>query len=91
MSQCRNIIVIYLFSVYGNEKFTIMKTMRKEELDKAAWNWVDTTDSKSVTQFHVELAYRISLNVCKPNSCRYDGKNNLFLVVCINRLIFGPK
>jgi hypothetical protein len=48
-----------------------MKTVRKEDMDKAAWSWADTTEPKDVTKEHLELSYRIKLNVCGPNSCRY--------------------
>jgi hypothetical protein len=48
-----------------------MKTVRKEDMDKAAWSWADTTEPKDVTKEHVELSYRIKLGVCGPNSCRY--------------------
>jgi hypothetical protein len=48
-----------------------MKTVRKEDMDKAAWSWADTTEPKDVTKEHLELSYRIKLGVCGPNSCRY--------------------
>lgn len=40
-------------------------------MDKAAWCWADNTEPNDVTKQHVELVYRIKLNVCTPNSCRY--------------------
>lgn len=52
-----------------------MKTMRKEDMDKAAWCWADSTEPKNVTKQHVELAYRIKLDVCTPHSCRYVNCN----------------
>ncbi|KAJ9575792.1 hypothetical protein L9F63_007333, partial [Diploptera punctata] len=66
--------------------------MRKEELDRAAWSWVVNTDPKSVTQLHVDLAYRINLDVCKPNSCKRNCRGN---PRCLSGLgeskWFGPK
>ncbi|XP_069703026.1 ubiquitin carboxyl-terminal hydrolase 48-like isoform X2 [Periplaneta americana] len=53
-----------------------MKTMRKEDMDKAAWCWVDNTEPKFVSEHHVELAYRIKMDVCGPNSCRRNCKGN---------------
>lgn len=55
----------------GNDKYKNMKNMRKEDMDKAAWCWADNTEPNDVTKQHVELVYRIKLNVCTPNSCRY--------------------
>ncbi|XP_023711223.1 ubiquitin carboxyl-terminal hydrolase 48 isoform X4 [Cryptotermes secundus] len=52
-----------------------MKNMRKEDMDKAAWGWADSTDPKNVTKEHVELAYRIRLDSCK-NSCRRNCRGN---------------
>lgn len=48
-----------------------MKTLRKEDMDKAAWSWADTTEPKDVTKEHLKLSYRIKIAVCGPNSCRY--------------------
>ncbi|GFG35467.1 hypothetical protein Cfor_09123, partial [Coptotermes formosanus] len=53
-----------------------MKTVRKEDMDKAAWSWADTTEPKDVTKEHVELSYRIKLGVCGPNSCRRNCRGN---------------
>jgi hypothetical protein len=49
-----------------------MKTLRKEDMDKAAWSWADTTEPKDVTKEHLDLSYRIKISVCGPNSCRYE-------------------
>lgn len=48
-----------------------MKTLRKEDMDKAAWSWAETTEPKDVTKEHLDLSYRIKIGVCGPNSCRY--------------------
>ena len=48
-----------------------MKTLRKEDMDKAAWSWADTTEPRDVTKEHLKLSYRIKIGVCGPNSCRY--------------------
>jgi hypothetical protein len=48
-----------------------MKTLRKEDMDKAAWSWADTTEPKDITKEHLKLSYRIKIGVCGPNSCRY--------------------
>jgi hypothetical protein len=39
-------------------------------MDKAAWGWADSTDPKYVTKEHLELAYRVRLDFCRPNLCR---------------------
>jgi len=48
-----------------------MKTLRKEDMDKAAWSWAETTEPKDVTKEHLVLSYRIKIGACGPNSCRY--------------------
>ncbi|XP_021932449.1 ubiquitin carboxyl-terminal hydrolase 48-like isoform X3 [Zootermopsis nevadensis] len=60
----------------GNDKYKNMKNMRKEDMDKAAWCWADNTEPNDVTKQHVELVYRIKLNVCTPNSCRRNCRGN---------------
>jgi len=55
-------------------------------MDKAAWCWVDSTEPKYVSKQHMELAYRIKLDVCRPNSCRYVYCSIFNTDVCIMML-----
>ncbi|XP_022090230.1 ubiquitin carboxyl-terminal hydrolase 48-like isoform X3 [Acanthaster planci] len=48
----------------------------KVQLDKASWQWTDTTSPDDVTAEHVELAYRIGLPACQHNTCRQNCKGN---------------
>ncbi|XP_014778290.1 ubiquitin carboxyl-terminal hydrolase 48 [Octopus bimaculoides] len=42
----------------------------KQQLDKEAWGWIETTDPDQVTLEHVKYAYHINLEPCKLGSCK---------------------
>nr|XP_006811923.1 PREDICTED: ubiquitin carboxyl-terminal hydrolase 48-like [Saccoglossus kowalevskii] len=52
------------------------KMAPKQQLDKAAWKWAETTDPTKVTQDHIETAYRVKLKPCKLGTCRRNCKGN---------------
>lgn len=43
----------------------------KQQLEKNAWSWADTTRPHEVTQEHIETAYRVNVKPCPLRSCRY--------------------
>ncbi|XP_071116349.1 ubiquitin carboxyl-terminal hydrolase 48-like [Haliotis cracherodii] len=55
----------------------------KLQLDKAAWQWADTTDPHNVTQDHVNMAYRLNLKPCSQGTCKRNCRGNPF---CLNAL-----
>lgn len=43
----------------------------KQQLDKEAWGWIDTTEPNEVTLEHVKYAYHINLQACEAGTCKY--------------------
>ncbi|XP_038078430.1 ubiquitin carboxyl-terminal hydrolase 48-like [Patiria miniata] len=48
----------------------------KVQLDKASWQWTETTSPDNVTSEHVQLAYRVGMPACQRNICRRNCKGN---------------
>lgn len=55
----------------------------KLQLDKAAWQWAETTDPKDVTFDHVRTAYRLNLKPCAIGACKRNCKGN---PLCLNSI-----
>ncbi|KAL8578268.1 hypothetical protein ACOMHN_005659 [Nucella lapillus] len=56
----------------------------KVQLDKAAWQWVETVGSaEDVSPAHAACAYRLNLTPCPSGQCRRNCKGNPF---CLNGL-----
>jgi ubiquitin carboxyl-terminal hydrolase 48 len=55
----------------------------KLQLDKAAWQWAETTDPKDVTLDHVRTAYRLNLKPCAIGACKRNCKGN---PLCLNSI-----
>ncbi|VDI64157.1 ubiquitin carboxyl-terminal hydrolase 48 [Mytilus galloprovincialis] len=55
----------------------------KFQLDKAAWQWAETTDPDNVTFDHVRTAYRLNLKPCPLGSCKRNCKGN---PLCLNAI-----
>lgn len=55
----------------------------KQQLDKAAWQWAETTDPKDVILEHVLAAYRLNLKPCRIGTCKRNCKGN---PLCLNAL-----
>ncbi|XP_043280492.1 ubiquitin carboxyl-terminal hydrolase 48-like isoform X2 [Venturia canescens] len=51
-----------------------MPPMKKTDLEKLAWAWVETVDPEELQQSHLETAYRIGLKNCK--NCKRNCSNN---------------
>ncbi|XP_076124826.1 ubiquitin carboxyl-terminal hydrolase 48 isoform X2 [Alosa pseudoharengus] len=46
------------------------------QLEKAAWQWVETVKPEDIKNEHIEQAYRIALSACKRGTCRRNCKGN---------------
>ncbi|KAI0234833.1 Ubiquitin carboxyl-terminal hydrolase 48 [Lamellibrachia satsuma] len=53
----------------------------KQRLDKLSWQWAEAVEPDEVQWKHVELAYRVGLNPCKPGTCRRNCKGNPFCLL----------
>lgn len=53
----------------------------KQQLDKEAWGWIDTTEPNEVTLEHVKYAYHINLQACEAGTCKRNCRGNPF---CLN-------
>ncbi|XP_048741097.1 ubiquitin carboxyl-terminal hydrolase 48-like [Ostrea edulis] len=62
----------------------------KQQLDKAAWQWAETTDPGDITNQHINTAYKLNLRPCKFEACKRNCKGNPFCINCIGeRKWFG--
>ncbi|XP_061187615.1 ubiquitin carboxyl-terminal hydrolase 48-like [Saccostrea echinata] len=62
----------------------------KQQLDKAAWQWAETTDPIDITNEHIRTAYKLNLKPCKLGACKRNCKGNPFCINCIGeRKWFG--
>ena len=52
----------------------------RQQLEKSAWDWVDSTEPQNVNQSHIFKAYRLDIAPCKSGTCRYK------VLICIFRL-----
>lgn len=53
----------------------------KQQLDKEAWGWVETTQPNEVTIEHVKYAYHLNLQPCGVATCKRNCRGNPF---CLN-------
>lgn len=62
----------------------------KQQLDKAAWQWAETTEPADITNEHISTAYKLNLKPCKLGACKRNCKGNPFCLNCIGeRKWFG--
>jgi hypothetical protein len=52
----------------------------KQQLEKSAWAWAETTRPDFITEDCIETAYRLKLKPCELNYCRWVIK--ISLLVC---------
>ncbi|KAK3608096.1 hypothetical protein CHS0354_004752 [Potamilus streckersoni] len=55
----------------------------KQQLDKSAWSWAETTDPSAITVQHIKTAYHLDLKPCKLGICKRNCKGNPF---CLNSI-----
>ncbi|XP_014681715.1 PREDICTED: ubiquitin carboxyl-terminal hydrolase 48-like [Priapulus caudatus] len=58
----------------------------KQQLDKAAWQWAETTDPScqaNVTDQHVRISYKLTVKPCKQGTCRRNCRGS---PRCLNAL-----
>ncbi|XP_033109821.1 ubiquitin carboxyl-terminal hydrolase 48-like isoform X2 [Anneissia japonica] len=48
----------------------------KQQFEKAAWQWAETTEPAQVNETHLNLAYRINEKACSKNACRRNCRGN---------------
>ncbi|XP_066597829.1 ubiquitin carboxyl-terminal hydrolase 48-like isoform X2 [Prorops nasuta] len=51
-----------------------MKPLKKTDLDKLSWSWIEYVPPEQVERIHLETAYRLGLKACK--NCKRNCTNN---------------